>query len=54
VSVERVRVIGDTKAERWTSCTTSPPSRVPSIFASKGAGSTIDTCVGDTENGWMK
>ena len=35
-------------------CATPPPSRVPSIFASKEAGSMIGTCVWDTENGWMK
>jgi hypothetical protein len=54
VTVERIRVIGDTKAERWTSCMRPPSSRVPSIFASKVDSSTIHTCIWDSENGWMK
>lgn len=51
--VSRVRVIGDQKAEQYTSCTTPPAAtKVPSIFASKVSGTTdIHVCLWDSANG---
>ena len=49
----RIRVIGDQAGERWTSCSTPPPS-LPAIVRSAGVETVIDTCVWTSENGWMK
>jgi hypothetical protein len=50
---ESIRVIGDDPGERWTSCTTSPPT-LPAIVATQVTKTVIDTCVWTSENGWMK
>lgn len=50
---ERIRVIGDQADERWTSCSTPPPS-LPAIVALQVSKTVIDTCVWTSENGWMK
>jgi hypothetical protein len=52
-SAERIRIIGDAKAERWSPCTASPPS-VPAICAVQVSKTEIDEWVADSENGWMK
>lgn len=53
LSAERVRVIGDAKSERWSSCDT-PPGSLPAIVGIQVSRSVIDTCVWTSENGWMK
>jgi hypothetical protein len=50
---ERIRIIGDQADERWTSCSTPPPS-LPAIVAQQVSKTVIDTCVWTSENGWMK
>ena len=52
-SAQRIRIIGDAKAERWSPCTATPPS-VPAICAVQISKTEIDEWVADSENGWMK
>ena len=45
-----IRVIGDQKAEKATSCTTAP-TQAPALYVQKLTNSTVRVCLWDTANG---
>jgi hypothetical protein len=53
ITAERVRIIGDSRGERASSCAATL-NKVPSIFADDVSETEILECVSDTENGYMK
>jgi hypothetical protein len=52
VSASCIRVIGDQKAEKTTSCDPlNPPTQSPALYAFKLTNSTVQVCLWDTGNG---
>jgi hypothetical protein len=49
-SASCIRVIGDQKSEKTTSCST-PPTASPALYAVKLTNSTVQVCLWDTGNG---
>jgi len=51
-SASCIRVIGDQKSEKTTSCDPlNPPSQSPALYAAKLTNSTVQVCLWDTGNG---